>query len=442
MDGVSVKVDGATPLVENRIGSEGAVQESLSTGFERLKPGPGHSPEEVRASQRSRIHRAMIELAAESGYERVTVRSLTRTAGVSSRTFYSHFLNREECLASTIDHVGHEFLWRAARTKADQAGWDNRLKASLGSLFSDLARQPKAARILLIEALSADRPPRTRAKELTADFEQLLTRLLATSPLTTAPPRRLVAGIAAGVVRVATMTTLTGRADELAGMSAEIGDWVVEIYDEKTVELSAEARAGEGRARRESSPLPAELSSMGGYGDQERILAAVSRLATERGFGGLSVSKIRREAGVSRRAFDARFGDTTECFLAAVESLARGAVRKAATWAADTRARGDRRYRRTLALCAIAARNQPLARLVLTEIIAPGRDGLLRRERLISAAVEQLVEEAPNSCSRIVSLEASVAAAWRIAEDDVLADDGRRLPEAARLLSSLFALDS
>lgn len=439
---MSVEVDGAAPRVENRIGSEGAVQERLPTGFERLKPGPGHSREEVRASQRSRIHRAMIELAAEGGYERVTVRSLARTAGVSSRTFYGHFLNREECLASTIDCVGHGFLWRAARTKANRAGWDNRLKASLRSLFGDLARQPKAARVLLIEARSADRPPRARAKGLTTDFEQLLTRLLAASPLTDAPPHRLVTGIAAGVIRVATMTTLTDRADELEEMSTDVGDWVVEIYDAKTAELSVGPRAGEGRARRERSPLPAELSSMAGYGDRERILAAVSRLATEKGFAGLSVSRIRREAGVSRRAFDARFDDTTECFLAAVDSLARGAVKKAATWAAGTRAGGDRRYRRTLALCAIAARNQPLARLVLAEIVVPGRDGLLGRERLISAAVEQLVEEEPASSLRIVGLEASVAAAWRIAEDDVLADGGRRLPEAARLLSSLLALDS
>jgi len=438
--GLSVEIDGATPGVEDRSTTGRAVPERLPTGYDRLKPGPGHSPEEVRASQRIRIHRAMIELAAERGHERVTIRSLTRRAGVSSRTFYRHFRNREECLGSTIDQVGHELLLRAVKTKAEQAGWHNQLRRSLGSLFGDLADRPKAARVLLVESLSAELPTRTRAKELTADLERLLTRLLAASLSTATPPRRLVNGIAAGIVRVATTTTLTGRADELAGMSVAVGDWVVGVYDEERVALSAVAREGRWRARREALPLPAEMSSTVGYRDRERILAAVSRLAVEKGVGALSVSRIRREAGVSRRAFDARFDDATECFLAAVESLARIAVGKACAWAADPRARGDRTYRRTLALCAIAARNQSFARLVLAQILAPGRDGLLRRERLISTAAERLAGPgAPASRLSVVGLEASVAAAWRIAEEGVLENNCCRLPETARFISSLFA---
>jgi 23S rRNA maturation mini-RNase III len=42
-----------------------AVRRPIETGFERLKPGPGKSPEEVRANQQARILRAMIELVSE-----------------------------------------------------------------------------------------------------------------------------------------------------------------------------------------------------------------------------------------------------------------------------------------------------------------------------------------------------------------------------------------
>jgi AcrR family transcriptional regulator len=382
----------------------------------------------------------MIELAAKAGYEQVTVRALTRTAGVSSRTFYSQFLNREECFASTIERVGHEMLCRAAATWAAQADWASPVKASIASLFDDLAEQPEAARVLLIESLSAGRPARTRARRLTAEFERLLVRQFTDSPFTNSPPRRLVTGIAAGIVRVATMTTLTGRTGELAGMSAQIGDWAVAIYGQDALDPSAAAGRGPGgRVRRGPSPLPAAMSWITGYGDEARILATVSRLAAEKGFGALSVSKIRREAGVSRRAFDASFASPTECFLAAVESLARAAVRNAGAWTADSHANGDRTYMRTLALCVIAARNQSLARLVLVEILAPGRDGLLRREHLISAAVERMIDAGPEDPDlRTVRLEASVAAAWRIAEADVLADNGPQIPQTARLLWRLF----
>jgi AcrR family transcriptional regulator len=443
MVGVSVEIEGATTRFEDRITSGAATQIRTPTGYERLKPGPGQSPAAVHASQRSRLHQAIIELAAEAGHDKVTVRSLTRTAGISSRTFYLHFDNREECLTSAIDAVGHELLRRAAGRASAGAGWDGRVRASLASLLEDLAHRPKVARVLLIESLSAECPSRMRAKALTAGLERLVEQLLTQHPRGFAPPHPLVRGIAAGVVRVATVTTLTDKVEELACLSSDLADWAVRVYGKVTTELSVSRRGGNyTKGRREVAPLPTEMSSMAGYGDHERILATVSRLAAERGFEGLSVSTIRREAGVSRRAFDARFASTSECFLAAVESLACVAARKAAAWAADLSPGEDPSYRRMLALCVIAARNQSLARLVLAEILAPGREGLLGRERLISAAVEQLAGTEPHDpVANTVGIEASVAGAWRIAEYELLADNGSRLPQAARLLSSLCASD-
>ena len=69
--------------------------------YGKLRPGPGRSPSDVAAHQRMRIHGAMVEIAGEQGYEAVTVRGLTRTAGVSSRTFYERFEGKEECFLET-----------------------------------------------------------------------------------------------------------------------------------------------------------------------------------------------------------------------------------------------------------------------------------------------------------------------------------------------------
>jgi AcrR family transcriptional regulator len=381
----------------------------------------------------------MMELAADLGYERVTVRALTRTAGVSSRTFYSHFANRDECLVSTIDSVGHEILRRAAQSRFDKLDWQGQVRASLGSLLRDLAGQPRAAQLLLVEVFAAGRPARTRATELTAEVERLLARLLAPGVAAVLPPPRLVVGIAAGIVRVATMTTLTGRADELGRLAGELGDWVIDTYDERAVALNtwAQRRHRKG-GRREPLPLPASLSAIDGHGDGDRILSATSRIASGSGFAKLTASKIRREAGVSRHSFDTRFGDATECFLAAVESLARTAAVRADAWAAGTGGKEHRSYRTVLALCAMAARNQSHARLVLAMILAPGRVGLLGRERLISAAAERLMEtrQAPPRQSPLAP-EASVAAAWRIAQREIVAGRGDRLPRSAPLLSAL-----
>jgi AcrR family transcriptional regulator len=441
---VSLDIDGSTPRIETRIRSGLPVQERVSTGYERLRPGPGQSPERVRASQRGRISRAMVELAADAGYECVTVRALSRAAGVSSRSFYSHFRNQEECLAETVDSLGHEVLGRAVRRKADATGWKSRVRASLGSLLGDLSERPEAAQLLLVEAVAAGRPARTRATDLTVDLERLLGHLLAKGPDRATPPHRLVIGIAAGIVRVAMTTTLTGRADELPNLSDALGDWVFDVYRRSAVAgLAGASKRSTREGRREPSPLPAELSTVRAHGDYDRILAAVTRLVAENGFASVSASGIRREAGVSRRTLDAWFGDPTDCFLAAVESLARTAASKAANWADETDGRERRIDRTTLALCAMAARNQVLARLILGGILAPGRDGLLRREELISAAAEQLrtsPTQASSPRSSVLAAEASVAAVWRVACVEVSAERGPRLPEAAPFLAALLSV--
>ena len=434
-----VDVDGATLHIKDRIGSGNPVRERMSTGLERLKPGPGQSPEQVRMNQRARIHRAMVELAAASGYERVTVRGLTKTAGISTRTFYLHFANREECLASAIATIGHQFLARAAYRPVAGDDWQGQVRASLESLFEDLGREPRAAHLLLVEALSAGRPGRTSAIKLTADFERLLAQLLAPAPLAPAPPRRLVVGIAAGVIRVATMTTLTGRARELPALAAELGDWVLTVYDEGTVALCRPPAARPNRtSRREPQPFPADPSALGGLGEDERILAAAAKLAAGLGPTSLTASKIRREAGVSRRSFDSRFRDATDCFLAAVEAVAQTAASRADAWAGAGKTQ-QLNGRTLLALAAMIARNQPQARMVLEGVLVPGRDGLLLRERLISDAAYGLSSSGRlGPRDRILAAEASVAATWRIAQREVLAGRGQRLPRCAALLSALL----
>lgn len=72
----------------------------------KLAPGPGKPASQVAASQRARLHRAMFELVAEKGYERVTVRALVSTAKVSSRAFYEHFRGVHDCFEATVAMAG------------------------------------------------------------------------------------------------------------------------------------------------------------------------------------------------------------------------------------------------------------------------------------------------------------------------------------------------
>src|SRR5271170_7931966 len=72
--------------------------------YKRLPHGP-HRLErnEVILHQRARIHGAMVEAIACNGYEGTSVKQVIGLAGVSRRSFYEQFANKEACFLATCD---------------------------------------------------------------------------------------------------------------------------------------------------------------------------------------------------------------------------------------------------------------------------------------------------------------------------------------------------
>ena len=62
----------------------------------------GLTRDEVLASQRGRMIAAMAETVAAKGYAATTVADVVARAGVSRKTFYEHFADREECFLDRL----------------------------------------------------------------------------------------------------------------------------------------------------------------------------------------------------------------------------------------------------------------------------------------------------------------------------------------------------
>jgi AcrR family transcriptional regulator len=379
----------------------------------------------------------MIELSADLGYESITVRSLTRLAGVSTRSFYKHFANAEECFAYTYQSLIEDGLRlaRAARNGSDDP--ERAVRASLGSLGVELAKDPKASQVVLFEVFAAGPAMRTRRREATAGFERLLGEALAGGHEAVAAPSRILGGIAAGAMRVARTRLLAGDGPEPTALAAALGEWMLALPSRYAPpelpdrDLFSSARNG---AEHREDPGPTIL---GGVGEERgRILSAAVKLAATGGFGNLRIPRIRAEAGVSRRSFDARFDDVEECFLEAVEAIVASAASRAKAEARGAPSWERGMHRGIRALCTEAASNPALARLAFVDIFAPGREGLRRRERLVSLAAERLRGSAPpeRRPSELVA-EASAAAAWKIAHAEVAAGRAKDLPWHLPLLS-------
>jgi AcrR family transcriptional regulator len=112
--------------------------------------------------QRGRLLSATFALVGERGFEGVSARSVAERAGVSNRTFYESFSDREDCFLAAFNHAvdGLELEMRAGWES--QLGWTARVRAALTALLVALDREPAVRRLVFVEALAAG--PRVLAR--------------------------------------------------------------------------------------------------------------------------------------------------------------------------------------------------------------------------------------------------------------------------------------
>jgi AcrR family transcriptional regulator len=120
---------------------------------------------------------AIAEAVADKGYAATTVGDVVSGAGVSRKTFYEHFADKEECFLAAWD-AGVELLLEAimaSRTEAsDPVG---RMRAGLRAYLETLAGSPAFARSFLIEVVAAGPRAEARRAEVHARFAELLATL-------------------------------------------------------------------------------------------------------------------------------------------------------------------------------------------------------------------------------------------------------------------------
>jgi AcrR family transcriptional regulator len=419
------------------------LRDSRSDSFYRkLKPGPSQRTDEVSRSQRARLQRAMVQLTAERGFERVTVRDLARTAGVSSRSFYGHFTNTEDCFAETHEAVVRRLERRIGTARCVGVGWEANMRAGLAAALGELAARPNSANLILVEAYAAgpgmaERIAAATARIARVRFDGLEGAAEAPSPASA----RLATAVVAGVAHVARTSLLTGRTAELPNLAGPLGDWIAAVRggcrDFAPLPRERDRRAPGARRHRNGRNVP----MLGELGDEHgRLLTSAARLGVNGGFSSLSVPTIRNEAGVSRRAFHTRFTGADDCFLEAIEALMRTVSGRAARRARAATDFEQAVHLAAAALCADLARNPALARLGFVEILAPGRDGLHRREHLISHAARVLRDLAPlHSAASEPLAEARIAAGWHLIASEVAAGRTEDLPRLVTLLTRLLS---
>lgn len=106
----------------------------------------------VTAMQRSRLLAAGAGAVAEFGWDGASIGRITERAGVSRRTFYELFQNREECVVAVLENATAQIT--AQITEANLAGlsWRERVRGGLWTILCFFDGQPVLARLCLVES--------------------------------------------------------------------------------------------------------------------------------------------------------------------------------------------------------------------------------------------------------------------------------------------------
>jgi AcrR family transcriptional regulator len=133
----------------------------------------------VVASQRTRLLEAVGRAVAEKGYADTTIDDIVRGAGVSKKTFYEHFSDKEDCFVAAYEAAAGQLFERVreAQLRNPDDDWLGRTRAGIVAYLRWLAAEPALARVFLIEVGAAG-PRAAESRERLRDrYAELIGRL-------------------------------------------------------------------------------------------------------------------------------------------------------------------------------------------------------------------------------------------------------------------------
>jgi len=390
--------------------SAGSSKAAVAPLYQRLPHGPHRlGTEEVIRNQRTRMHGAMIEAVAANGYEGTSVKQVVSLAGVSRRSFYEQFANKQECFLATYDVIAKRGAGRvAAAYRAADGDVETRLHAAFGELGRAMSTNWNSANLVILEAPKAGAPALLRLRRASATFEQMLAATFEHTSAATPLPGPVIRGIAGGLHAAMSSCLREGSAEAAPSLANEMFRWTLLFQTPAAKQLAERlsTRARTALAEGRKAPSTASVNGSGAARDErERLLEQALRLAVLEGYRELSAPQIADAADVPIDAFFELFDGKDDCFLAALDML--GEQLKALATDPDLRgAEWPRAVRRTIReLMRYLADNPIYAHTIAEGAFAAGPDATARNLRLAYGIAARLTEGAPDEARSVLVVQ-------------------------------------
>jgi AcrR family transcriptional regulator len=173
----------------------------------------------VASNQRERIVVAVAEVCSSAGYAAMSVEDVVVASGVSRRTFYDNFQDKEDAFLAAYDEVTSRLLLRVKTAYDANDGIVDRAREGLRALLGFLAAEPAFADMCVVEALAAGPMVVEHRNANLRMLSDLIDETAAAAMPDATPPSPIIAqALVGGIFEVVYSRVLAGRHAELPGL--------------------------------------------------------------------------------------------------------------------------------------------------------------------------------------------------------------------------------
>lgn len=207
----------------------------------------------VVEQQRARILAATVDVVAERGYPDTRVVDIIKRAGVSRKTFYELYDDKEDCFLAAFD-IAAGLLLKVTNDgyqSAPDAPWAERLRLGLSNFLEIIAERPTAAKFCIVDVLAAGPKALARRDSVMRQFTQYIE--MGRAEATVELPGMTAFAAAGGVYELLYSEILHGATAHLPARLPDIQFWLTHPFlgdegaqaeRERTREAMASTRAG------------------------------------------------------------------------------------------------------------------------------------------------------------------------------------------------------
>lgn len=365
----------------------------------------------------------MVASVATRGYAATRVTDLIKLSGVSRRSFYDLFPDKDACFLAVV----RELVAKSISLSAEIPGeGDERARRRFEALTEMVVAQSAAARLCLIEAYAAGKEAIEALEEALVILERRVQAGAAESPQRAGMPSEMISALIGAALEVVRSRLQEGRESELTALGPELMEFL----------LSYQAPPRPLRlASRPPTPAPETIA---GHDHSERALRAFAVVVAERGYTNTTIDQVVKRASMSPTTFYANFDGKTDALRAAIDSAGAQitaavlpAFRRQPDWPTAVRAAFG-------ALLNFLASRPALAHLVMVDVYAAGPQALEHRDAALRP-LTTILEEARQRSPQVpaIAVEAIFGGIYWLARRQIRELGAAGLPALAPLCTYL-----